>query len=161
MRQGAIVNLIVQRVLNKITLLFGAIGHGDTSLVNIDELSCETSEAGECFHLLQPWLAVRGSAHFDLGLWTDVANLTYSVVAIVIGNAVSKADAARRLPEQYPPLEGIEDTPFDCLRENFSTSDVVVEILDPDRPEMLPNLVAKEQAGEDSSVRQATEFASA
>ena len=113
-RMRFIVHLIVQRILDKVALLFRASANFNPFLIDGNRPYINPCRAREILHDPKFGAAVRGGTPVELRGRTDVTDLADTVVAVVVHNSVGKRDAARRFPKR--------GFPSNAANTRFSTS---------------------------------------
>jgi hypothetical protein len=96
----SIMHLEVQRMLEEVSLLLGAVGDFDSAVIDRDGVEvepclCSKRADGTCIRAY-----VNRSAQTLLCERADVAKLAYAVVAVVVWQAMRVGDGARGLAKQ-------------------------------------------------------------
>lgn len=128
MRVRSIVNLIIERVLDEVALLLSAAAQLDPTLVNRYVIGLKFRKRRQFLHAEYIGLDVGGGAAIDLFLRTDVANLPYSEMAVVIGGSMRIGHAAGRLPKQRFARESLRHAPLDLCGQDFAPCDLRVQV---------------------------------
>jgi hypothetical protein len=148
MRVRSIVDLIIERVLNEVALLLSAAAQLDPAIVNPYVIGLKLRKRRQFLHTGH--LGLHGSlrAAIDLLLWADIANLTYSEMAVVIGDAVRVGHTAGCLSEQRSARESVRHAPLDLRGQDFASCDLRIEVRYAGLAEMRADFRAMKQTRE-------------
>ena len=148
MRVRSIVDLIIERVLDEVALLLSAAAQLDPAIVDRYVIGLKFRKRRQLLHACQFGLHVSLRATIDLLLRTDVANLAYSEMAVVIGDAMRIGYAAGRLPEQRFARKSLRHAPLDLCGQDLAPCDLRVEVRYASFTKMRADFRAMKQTGE-------------